>query len=126
VLRHLTFIAPNANELLAIAAATQQQERALISSSNSSSSSSNTLQPSAAAMEQVRCPQQLLALLAPAATTVLLQGEPVCSQKHMLLSHHAHRPACVRFLDSIDKHCLTVKGVEVRELSSVSHLYTNP
>jgi hypothetical protein len=105
VLRHLAFITPNANELLAIAAATRQQE---LASSSSSSRSSSQLQPSALALEQVRCPQQLLAQLAPAATTVLLQGEPGCWLHQVLLNHHALGPACIRLQDSVDQHQLSV------------------
>jgi hypothetical protein len=108
VLRHLAFITPNANELLAIAAATGQQELASSSSSSSSSRSSSQLQPSALALEQVRCPQQLLAQLAPAATTVLLQGEPGCWLHQVLLKHHALGPACIRLQDSVDQHQLSV------------------
>lgn len=88
VLRWLTFITPNANELLAIAAAVRQQAPTL---SNSSSSSSAV----PAVPEQVCCPQQLLAQLVPAAATLLLQGEPssaihssaVTSQPHLFAFH---------------------------------------
>jgi hypothetical protein len=82
VLQHLTFITPNANELLTIAAAVQhqqqqqqQQQQHTPSSSHAAAAAQNSsslLQPSA--LEQMCCPQQLLAQLVPAATTVLSQG----------------------------------------------------
>lgn len=76
VLQHLTFITPNANELLTIAAAVQQQQHT--SSHTGSAASSNAALQQQVSLEQASCPQQLLAQLAPAAATVLSQGKPCC------------------------------------------------
>lgn len=79
VLQHLTFITPNANELLTIAAAVQQQQHT--SSHTGSAASSNAALQQQVSLEQASCPQQLLAQLAPAAATVLSQG-----LKHIILT----------------------------------------
>jgi hypothetical protein len=84
VLRHLTFITPNANELLAIAAAVKQRLHPSSLAGSTAHNSSSLLQPSV--LEQASCLQQLLAQLVPAAVTVLSQGRPCCSPKSMLIS----------------------------------------
>jgi hypothetical protein len=101
VLRHLSFITPNANELLAIAAAVQQHERASSSRASSRANHSHPLQPSA--LEQACSPQQLLAQLVPAATTVLSQGELGCLRKQVAPGHHTRSMNVLAFKTCIDK-----------------------